>query len=180
MEQIDSYLYQALSTTCLITELANNDYLSSDHFNKIKFTNKQYKEIIKQSGLGNPATLQMFLYALLVVPYSYKENKHFDINFSELNPFINNITIDSYSNYEKDKDGIDYIRHLRNAVSHSKCNYYVDCNNICMVEFYDSDNTHKCYFKMKTSDVGLLLEKIQKIIIKYLDNKLTNNLDGKI
>ena len=43
-----------------------------------------------------------------------------------------------------------------------------------MVEFYDSDNTHKCYFKMKTSDVGLLLEKIQKIIIKYLDNKLTD------
>ncbi len=34
MEQFDSYLLQALSTTSLIVGLSNNHYLNSNHFKK--------------------------------------------------------------------------------------------------------------------------------------------------
>ena len=68
MEQYDSYFLQALATTALITALDNPD-LKDDLFQILKFNNDSFKNIIKLSGIGNPATLQMFLYALLVAPY---------------------------------------------------------------------------------------------------------------
>ena len=64
MEQYDSYFLQALATTALISALANNQYLKDDHFQILKFDNDSFKNIIKLSEIGNPATLQMFLYAL--------------------------------------------------------------------------------------------------------------------
>ena len=67
----ESIFCQALAMTSLLEELSNRDFLNSDYYNEnITFdrNNNNFKEILKASGLGNPATMQMFLYILLVMP----------------------------------------------------------------------------------------------------------------
>jgi len=64
----ESIFLQALSTTSLLAELHNNKFLGSEYYKKLSFSNNSLKEILELSGIGNPATMQMFLYILLVVP----------------------------------------------------------------------------------------------------------------
>lgn len=173
MEQYDSYFLQALATTALITALDNPD-LKDDLFQILKFNNDSFKNIIKLSGIGNPATLQMFLYALLVAPYEMNKEHKLNMEFEKLNQFINKYIIDSQSNYSYDKNEINYIRHIRNSISHSKCNFFTENKND-FITFLDQDNSHgnsyKCDFTIRTADVGKLLEKIQLIILNYFQNK---------
>lgn len=171
MEQFDSYLIQVISTTGLIAELSNNDYLNSEHFKNLHFTNSSFKKIIFNSGLGNPATLQMFLYALLVAPYEMDKEHKLNLEFKELNEYIVGIIMVETSNYPGDENSIDYIRHIRNSISHSKCIFSI-VNKKTVVTFKDSNKNYKCEFTIKTTDVGLLLEKIQMKILKYLEEKL--------
>lgn len=57
--------------TSLLVELSDRDFLNSDYYNQnIIFAenNDNFQKILKASGLGNPATMQIFLYILLVMP----------------------------------------------------------------------------------------------------------------
>lgn len=64
----ESIFLQALSITSLLAELHNNKFLGSEYYRKLSFSNNSFKEILELSGIGNPATMQIFLYILLVVP----------------------------------------------------------------------------------------------------------------
>ncbi len=63
----------------------------------------------------------MFLYALLVASYEMDKKHKLNLEFKELNGFIASIIITEISNYLEDNESIDYIRHIRNSISHSKC-----------------------------------------------------------
>lgn len=66
---------------------------------------------------------------------------------------------------------IDYYRHIRNAVSHSKCVYKTE-NGRCYVTFIDKkpkQASQHCEIKMLTSDVGKMLGLLQKQIMTYLN-----------
>ena len=167
MEQYDSYLLQALASTGLIAALANNDYLNDQHFNNLKFDNESFKKNIFQSGIGNPATLQMFLYALLVATYEMNKGHSLNMKFEQLNAFIDNLAINKCSNYPSDTAEFQYVKHLRNAVAHSKTYYFVN-ENVCYVTFTDNYKNNNCEFTFKTSDIGKILEELQKIILNYL------------
>ena len=93
-----SIFCQALAMTSLLEELFNKNFLNSDYYKQnIIFTenNENLQEILKISGLGNPATMQMFLYILLVV---LKETLS-DLDEETINAWINelNPTIQSFS-----------------------------------------------------------------------------------
>lgn len=177
----ESIFCQALAITSLLTELSDRDFLNSDYYKKyISFTgnNAIFKEILDRSRLGNPATMQMFLYILLVMP-------------KETLSGLNNSTISSWGNELKTKipsfspvvtttylgesnsnlTTIDYYRHIRNAVSHSKCVYKTE-NGRCYVTFIDEkpkQASQHCEIKMLTSDVGKMLGLLQKQIMTYLN-----------
>ena len=75
----ESIFCQALAMTSLLVELSDRDFLNSDYYNQnIIFAenNDNFQKILKASGLGNPATMQIFLYILLV--------KHFRVLMIEL------------------------------------------------------------------------------------------------
>ncbi|MBQ9731362.1 MAG: hypothetical protein IJV94_04600 [Bacilli bacterium] len=174
MEQYDSYLLQALATTGLIVALDKKYKADNEYFNKIEFDNNSLKNIIKRSKISNPATLQMFLYALLVAPYEMNKEHKLNIEFDKLNQYIKNHSCKFHSNYSYGNNEITYIKHLRNSISHSKC-FYFKSDNKCFVTFSDQDNYNgrnwKCDFTMRTEDVGELLEEIQRIIFKYFKTK---------
>lgn len=124
----ESLLLQCLSTTALLGELANDNFLESDYFKRLTFANEDCKTILKISGLGNPATMQMMLYALLIVPreiLSRLDYRNLESYIERINPLVYSlIEQDTYSTYDNEEstEKINYFRHIRNAVAHSKCN----------------------------------------------------------
>ena len=178
----ESIFCQALAMTSLLEELSNRDFLNSDYYNEnITFVenNDNFKKILKASGLDNTATMQMFLYILLVMP-------------KETLSGLDDITIDSWENALKtiiqcfnpsvtttypgesssELSTIDYYRHIRNAVSHAKCVYETE-DGRTYVTFKDKNrnpqNQYHCEIKMLTSDVGSMLEVLQNQIMEYLN-----------
>nr|WP_288642533.1 HEPN family nuclease [uncultured Anaerobutyricum sp.] len=179
----ESIFCQALAMTSLLEELSNRDFLNSDYYNEnITFVenNDNFKKILKASGLGNPATMQMFLYILLVMP---KETLS-GLDDRIINLWGDNLkeTLQSYSSLSvtttypgessSELSTIDYYRHIRNAVSHARCVYETE-NGRTYVTFKDknrdSQNQYHCEIKMLTSDVGSMLEALQNQMMAYLN-----------
>lgn len=169
-------LLQCLSTTALLGELANDNFLESEYFKKLTFSNENCKTILEQSGLGNPATMQMMLYALLIVPkelLSRSEYRNLETYVEKINLSVPSIIEQgTYSTYkgEKSLEKINYFRHIRNAVAHSKCEY-INENAENYVVFEDNLGEQNCGIKMKCCNVGYLLMELQKLIMTYYNER---------
>ena len=129
----ESIFCQALAMTSLLGELSNKDFLNSDYYNEnITFigNNDNLKKILKASGLGNPATMQMFLYILLVMPKETLSrldtttiNSWANALKTTIQSFNVNVTTTYPGESSSDLSTVNYYRHIRNAVSHAKCVY---------------------------------------------------------
>ena len=179
----ESLLLQCLATTSLLAELSNNNFLNSTYFNQLQFGNSAFKQVLKHSGIGNPATMQMMLYGLLTIPKEIFNEEMVKKFKKEINPLVFTlIEEETYSTYKEEFENknIDYFSHIRNAVSHSKCNY-TSIGKINYVTFYDKyekwnkQHTKKlvdeeCSIKIKCVEVGKILMKLQMLIIEYYNN----------
>ena len=132
ISQEESLLLQCLATTSLLGELSNANFLESDYYKQLSFSNKNIKNILTQFGLRNPATMQMMLYALLTVPRETLSRTAYSVletYVERINPLVSTLieteTMSTYDN-EDSCEKIDYFRRIRNAVAHSKCNYFSD------------------------------------------------------
>lgn len=178
----ESIFCQALAMTSLLAELNNNDFLNSDYYNSLKFQGNEenFRKILKSSGLGNPATMQMYLYILLVMPkelLKMSDTRTLGVFKKEINQlFIKGIdnVITTYKNEDKnDITTIDFYNHTRNSVAHSNCRYK-NVDNKCYVEFYDvnpHDITQHCEIFIETSKVGKIIEKLIVLLMDYLNKK---------
>lgn len=172
----ESLLLQCLSTTALLGELSNDNFLESDYFKKLNFANKDFKTILKLSGLGNPATMQMMLYALLTVPrevLSRTDYSNLETYVTRINPLVCKlIESDTCSSYDGEGsiEKIDYFRHIRNAVAHSKCKYISEHQKNYVI-FIDNMKNKQCSIKMECCKVGYILMELQKLIMEYYNDK---------
>lgn len=178
----ESIFCQALAMTSLLAELSNRDFLSSDYYNEnIIFAgnNDNFQKILKTSGLGNPATMQMFLYILLVMPketLSGLDDKTINSWENVLKTTIQSFNLSVTTTYpgesSSDLSSVNYYRHIRNAVSHAKCVYEKE-EGCTYVTFKDENpkKSYQCEIKMLTSDVGSILEVLQKQIMIYLNRR---------
>ena len=178
----ESIFCQALAMTSLLEELSNRDFLNSDYYNEnITFVrnNDNFKKILKASGLGNPATMQMFLYILLVMPketLSDLDDRIINLWGDDLKETLQSYSLSVTTTYPGESSSelstIDYYRHIRNAVSHAKCVYETE-DGRTYVTFKDKNrnpqNQYHCEIKMLTSDVGNMIVVLQKQIMKYLN-----------
>ncbi len=178
ISETQSIFLQIIANISLMTELANNNFLKSEYYRKMKWscakTNEEYiKQILMESGIGNPAMLQMFMYALLVIPKEKVENDHWK---KEFNKEVQKYDYEFYSTYhgEETKDNFNYYRHIRNSVAHSNCKYY-DIDGISYISFIDcnpKNSSITCEIKMKTGDVGNLCVFLMCELMEYI-NKTT-------
>ncbi|MGN0787968.1 MAG: HEPN family nuclease [Candidatus Onthoplasma sp.] len=171
-DEYDSFILQALATTSLLAELSNNGYLSTEHFKNLKFENEFFKKILKLSSIGNPACLQMFLYALLVIPKELEEKGQVKLQLTNLNNEIDKLKISLVSTYTKEPN-FKYIKHMRNALSHGNC-FFSTINGNTIVAFKDCNTRNKkeyCEITISTFNVGTILMYIQKILLSYFKDK---------
>lgn len=68
-------------------------------------------------------------------------------------------------------EDIDFYRHIRNAVAHSKCEY-TTIGNENYITFEDSpskSSDKNCQIKMRTTDAGALVEQLIIFLMNYLN-----------
>lgn len=178
----ESIFCQALAMTSLLGELNNSKFLESEYYQNLRFSgnSENFRKILNASGLGNPATMQMFLYILLVMPKEIL--KDFDRKFSdlcevEINQLFLNLVVNVNTTYNKESNNnlatVNYYKHTRNAVSHAKCCYEV-INNVRYVTFKDEnpkDVSQHCQFTIKTEDMERIIEKLQIQIMMFLNSQ---------
>lgn len=178
----ESVFLQALSFITLITKLYNCDFLNSDYYKKLYYEGNDdfFKYVLDNSGLGNPATMQMFLYILLVMPREIFNKQYSEYKIKcreEINTLCAKLVESStYSTYTGENNicDIDYYKHIRNAISHAECHYFKNAN-ICFVKLCDVniyDISQKCYIVMTTEKMGEVLNKLVSQLIDFVNMKL--------
>lgn len=170
----ESILLQSFANVSFLLELSNNRFLESNYFKNLNFQDSFIKQIMKESDIGNPAMMQMMLYSLLVIPKEILSRESLavlDEYFREINPQIFSLvetTTTSTYNGENDNENIDYIRHIRNAVAHSKCKFNTE-DTKCFVTFHDDYQSSECDIKIKCSKVGIIIDLLRKAVTKYFN-----------
>jgi len=180
----ESIFCQALAMTSLLVELSDRDFLNSDYYNQnIIFAenNDNFQKILKASGLGNPATMQIFLYILLVMPketLSGLDDRTLNSWENALKTIVSSFSLSVTTTYPGESSSnlstVNYYRHIRNAVSHANCVYETEKGRT-YITFKDEDTRklYHCEIKMLTSDVGRILEVLQKQIMIYLNRQMS-------
>ena len=182
MRETDSILLQCLATTSLLGELRNSNFLQSEYFAKLPFANEDVKEILLRSGLGNPATMQMMLYALLAIPKERLLREDYDELEKMFSPRINVLTRaivekETTSTYQGEGTlaDIDYFYHIRNAVAHSRCHFSSENNkNYVTFEDWMPGKKGTCFIKMESYKIGYVLMELQRLIMEHY-NKTNDN-----
>ncbi len=176
----ESILLQHLAIPSFLAELFNADFLNSEYFKNLHYENEIHKDILRRSGLGNPACMQIMLYSLLVVPQELLSKPQFksfeNYQLKHLNPKIPTYIEDgTYSTYENEDtcEKINYVRHIRNSIAHANMHYF-ERNGIPHVKFIDSslDKKSKCEIVMQCRYVGSILMDLQKNTMNLLDSML--------
>ena len=168
--QEDSLLLQCWASTGLIERLSCCNFFSSELYSKLSLSELQ-RWTLQNSGIGNPAMLQMMLYALLVIPKEVsdrnsEEYKHIQIIFNDTAIKIAEDGTTSTYNKEDNIRKIDYYRHIRNALSHSRCKYIL-CDGVPYVLFEDECGGKHCLIRMRCNNVGILLNELSKALESY-------------
>jgi len=163
--QEDNLLIQSYFTTTFLVELKNKDFLNSDYYKNASFKDKFVKESLPKVGIDNQGTVLIMLYTMLVVPKQLLE-KEFPVEFEALNRKVDELKSEATSTYRKDSDGIDYVRHIRNAVAHARIEFIPNIS----VKFNDENNGgEKCEITVPLKNMGLFLTALQNVFMKYIE-----------
>jgi len=170
--QDDNLLIQSYFTLGLLMELNNQKFLESEYFKNIEFQDTIVKANLPSYGIDNQGTLMIFLYVTLVLSKQLLSEK-FPEEFIKLNTTIDQIKISAVSTYKKDKDGIDFIRHIRNSVAPAR----VEFNPTISVTFIDENNSNEeCKITIALKNIGIFLTQLQLLHRKHL---ITCVFEGK-
>lgn len=165
--QEENIILQSYLTVSLLVELANNQFLKSDYYEKMAFGNPSLKPLLCQVGVDNQGSLLMVLYALLCIPKETVFDKY-RMEFDKINAKIAQNAILTHTTYSSDKQGsINYVRHIRNAVAHVRVKFFEG-----KVQFADESKNGKESFHVEIplSAMGGILMELQKLIYKYVDD----------
>lgn len=175
LTQKDNLIIMPYMNIMFMFELKNSGFFESDEYKKMKIQDNNIREVIDTVGIDNQGLLLMTLYAILVVP----KELYIDESSSEyicLNNKVKSITIYERSNYRSDSNGINYIRHIRNSISHARVVFFPNQ----FVEFIDENtfrgNNERCVIRIPLAKINELLEELQKVFYKYIEDLKSNSI----
>jgi hypothetical protein len=143
--------------------------LTQGYFKSQSFANMPFKDIFVkrrlQSGEGPIALLMPSLYVALVLPREKMFDKY-KCDFVAIDLQIGRYAINVCTSYKNEQDGkIQFMRHIRNAVSHARTEW-----NGTGANFRDRNEKSKECFSADIGIEGLnwLMPQLQKIILKHV------------
>jgi len=153
----------------LLAELGNNQFFSSDYFKSMSFGSPDIKKFLEKNGVDNQGSAIMSLYAMLVVPYELIRDNYAD-EFSEMNAFLAQKTINARTTYKDKVAESDFMCHIRNAIAH----YSVSFKEGDSMVFTDSNgakNEEKkkdFYGELLLVDINAFFERLQLLHLKVI------------
>lgn len=168
----DALLSETLAMNALIAEFHHKDMVHSPVLNMIlddrNTNNKLHRTILMDATIGNPVTMQMLMYALLVIPWNTYVN-HAKSSLKKLNKKIKafNPIVQTTFPEEEESGEINYIEHIKNSVSAATVEFMNE-SGVPYVMFMDNQDIKTCVIKMKADDMSLLMNSFQRIIMLYL------------
>ncbi len=164
MSQDENLIFQELISISFIAELHKNKFLESKFYEEMHFDNPSIKTYMDQIKIGNHGMLLIFLYSLLLTPKE-KIYKNYITEYDLLDEKIDSFKISKKSTYNYDKPKTKYIKHIRNAVGHGKVEYTENS-----ITFYDDYKDKNFLVELPLNKIGLLLDELQVILYKYIDD----------
>lgn len=178
----ENLILQSYLNCRLITSLKKSNFFDSNYFKYLDFGDKGMKESLYGIGIDNKGMVLTFLYSMLVMPYerifNNKEiNNLYKDEFKKLNEEIDKIVYEKESNYKEDELIINYVYHIRNAISHGRVNFENECvifNDSKEVKIKKSKKNKKkkfkCFIKFKLENFSEIFNPLQDFFNKYIED----------
>ena len=165
ISQEANLILQSYFTVALISALSKDKQLLKSEFYKTLNLEPSIRDGIDQIGVDNQGCALMALYAMLVIPKELLRDRY-KTDYDTINTWLSTILIDVHTTYVKSP--ADYIRHIRNAIAHAKVTFEPSST----IKFEDEDKRNNFTFeaKLQLNSLGLLLEKLQAIHIRYVQD----------
>lgn len=162
-------IVQSACTAMLLMELSHNskDFIKSDFFKNMSPNFPGVKQFLQNGDIciGNQGTVLMILYALLVLPKELISNKYKN-EYQKINQEINLMKISYINTYLKDGDN--FLKHMRNALSHGKIEFDDSNQKNILVTFNDDYKGQSFSVTFNTVNVAEISIKLLEINSQYI------------
>lgn len=149
--------------------LDGDHFMESEYFKNMPFLFPKVKEMYvrKQTGIGNLGMLCACLYSLLVLPKEKDLPRIYSTKYEEVNQWIKDngeLLEDTY------KAPHEYIRHLRNTISHGRLEYEeTDSEKYCLFQDENKATGQAFRLKMEIGKVGELVKVLIEAQEEFFD-----------
>ncbi|MGL5599003.1 MAG: HEPN family nuclease [Aeromonas sp.] len=170
----ENQIIQTYISFKFLYELHSSGFVNSPEFKKLHFNDSYVQEQVSKNGIFTQGMIPPILYMLLVMPKEMLSDQ-LKNDYDCINKKVSAMSLSTTTTYLSDKKGVDYLRHLRNAVSHMNVEYISD-NNVFkdsrMTKSKKNRKPRKEEFEVKISNVqlGTIVGMLDKVFIKYIEN----------
>lgn len=145
-------------------ESLNSGFFQSPLFERMPFKNEFVKERLR-AGEASTALILPCLYASLVLPKESLKDEKYKSKFSKIDEWLDTVVSKKSSSYTY-KGGIQFTRHIRNAVSHNRVEMIMgDGNNVVGLRFRDEYEGQEFMAEILVECLGCLVHKLQDIML---------------
>jgi len=178
----ESMTYLTIANITLLTSLYTNGFLNSDYYRNMRWRQSLenvsiIKNILEQRGLDNPSMMLMQMYGLFVLPkellgaeYEGLCKNGFDTLIIQKQKGVQT----TYQNEDSNNlQSINFYRHIRNAISHARYDYYT-LDGAAYVRFKDSssNNTQQFSVDILTEDISDLCDYLCNTLMEFVNNRI--------
>lgn len=165
----ENLIIQTYMNIIWLVEMDHLKFVESPAYNRLNFKDKYAQNSIAKRGLMNQGFIPVAFYIMLVIPretiFNLYKHKYDEINLyiaEELNPEVE-------TTYSNDIKRIDYLRHVRNAVSHMNFEMTTEVDYVVFKDENPRKN-EKFRCKFSNSDLGMIMQKLREVHDDYIES----------
>lgn len=161
----ENQMIQTYMSFKFLLELHNVGFVKTKEYSDLPFKDSFVHEQMKSMGIMNQGMIPPIMYMMLVMPRELLSNQSSN-EYKEINSFISSLNLKTTSSYQSDGIEINYIRHMRNAISHMNVTY--DKTGA----IFKDTNKKQEQFSMNVDyqNLGVIVEKLSEVYAKYIED----------
>ncbi len=165
LTQKDNLLFQSYFTFVLLVELRNNNFLGSECFGEMSFGSPWIKEELTKIGVDNQGCALIALYVMLVIPREMISDTYSQ-QYDAIRRFLKIHTQNTSTTYKKDSPEINFLRHIRNAVSHASVSFRP--NDVIVFTDSNARTGERFETELSLQYLGEFIQQLQRVHLEYI------------
>lgn len=151
--------------------LNSTTIIYSNHlfFGEMTFGSPWVKELLREVRIDNQGCAIIALYAMLVLPREIV-GQAFATEYASINSFLSANTQHTVSNYKSDEQSVNYIYHIRNAVSHGRIEFRPNDAIVFKDEKTSKNKMYSFSTELPLKHLGELVGQLQNVHLAYISN----------